>query len=292
MKSLNIIKILAMLLIIYLLFTLAILPVEVIANSETQAIIKDLVKDQIDDTIDKVNEDNVNKKPLSLYPVGSIYMSTNPTNPSSFIGGKWEAYGQGRILVGAGTNGGYTFTPGSTGTTIGAKTNPLGEYTHALTGDEMASHTHSATATGSVSSTFTGETVTTSSAGEHTHTISGSTSSDGSHTHDFTQGGKAIVVESNTNVADFAPGFLVNTGSGWYNGHKKNSSYIYYGGSHTHTLTVSGTTKESHLHNVTFRGTVQSTFTGSSVTSSLVGGAKAHNNTQAYIVTYMWKRVA
>ena len=291
MKHLKTIKILAILLIIYLLITFFVLPIKVIANSETQAIIKGLVNSQINDTINKVNQDNVNKKPLSLYPVGSIYMSTSSTNPSSFIGGKWEAYGQGRVLVGVGTNGGYTFTAGSTGTTVGAKTNPLGEYTHVLTANEIASHTHSATAKGSVSSTFTGESVTTSSTGAHTHTLSGSTNSAGSHTHSFSQGGKALIVNANEQLAG-SNGFAVWEGKGWYNRHDKGHAGISAAGSHTHTLTLSGTSATSHTHTLAFRGTVKSTFSGSSVTSSLVGGSKAHNNIQSYVVTYMWKRIA
>ena len=34
------------------------------------------------------------------YPVGSIYQSTEPTNPSTFMGGVWERFGNGRVLVG------------------------------------------------------------------------------------------------------------------------------------------------------------------------------------------------
>lgn len=37
---------------------------------------------------------------LALHPVGSIYTSTAPTNPGTFIGGTWEVYAQGRVLVG------------------------------------------------------------------------------------------------------------------------------------------------------------------------------------------------
>jgi hypothetical protein len=29
----------------------------------------------------------------NLYPVGSIYMSVNNTNPSEFFGGEWTAWG-------------------------------------------------------------------------------------------------------------------------------------------------------------------------------------------------------
>lgn len=34
------------------------------------------------------------------YPIGSIYQSTAPTNPATFMGGVWERFGNGRVLVG------------------------------------------------------------------------------------------------------------------------------------------------------------------------------------------------
>lgn len=75
-----------------------------------------------------------------VYPVGSIYMSTASTNPGTlFPGTTWEAYAQGRVLIGAGTGTDSrserkTFAAGSTG----------GEYNHQLTVGELASHNHSA----------------------------------------------------------------------------------------------------------------------------------------------------
>lgn len=36
----------------------------------------------------------------TIYPVGSIYITTSDTNPSVLFGGRWEAYGQGKVLVG------------------------------------------------------------------------------------------------------------------------------------------------------------------------------------------------
>lgn len=44
------------------------------------------------------------------YPVGSIYMSVNSTNPSTLFGGTWERI-QGRFLLGASSS----YTAGSTG---------------------------------------------------------------------------------------------------------------------------------------------------------------------------------
>ena len=87
-----------------------------------------------------------------LYPVGYIYMSTNSANPGTlFPGTTWEAYAQGRVLIGAGTGTDSrseqkTFTAGSTG----------GEYNHQLTVGELAVHSHDGTAT---------------SNGTHTHSV-------------------------------------------------------------------------------------------------------------------------
>ena len=69
---------------------------------------------------------------LSVYPVGSIYMSVASTNPSSLFGGTWEALAPGRVLMGAGDS---SYPAGSTG----------GEATHTLTVSEMPAHTHSVT---------------------------------------------------------------------------------------------------------------------------------------------------
>lgn len=49
-----------------------------------------------------------------MYPIGSIYISTNSQNPSEIIGGEWEAYAQGRTIVGVGTSD-REFAEGETG---------------------------------------------------------------------------------------------------------------------------------------------------------------------------------
>ena len=65
---------------------------------------------------------------LDMYPVGSIYQTTNSTfNPQTTWGGTWERI-KDRFLLAAGD----TYTGGSTG----------GEATHKLTAQEMPSHTH------------------------------------------------------------------------------------------------------------------------------------------------------
>ena len=53
-----------------------------------------------------------------MYPVDSIYISTNSTSPASLYGGSWERYGAGRALISA-SDTDSDFTAGTTG---GSKT--------------------------------------------------------------------------------------------------------------------------------------------------------------------------
>lgn len=46
-----------------------------------------------------------------IYPVGSIYMSVNDTNPAAFLGGTWVRWGQGRVPVGVNENDSDFETP-------------------------------------------------------------------------------------------------------------------------------------------------------------------------------------
>lgn len=72
-----------------------------------------------------------------IYPIGSIYISTNATNPGGgadaiFPNTTWVAFGQGKVLVGVDS----TDTDFNTGGKEG------GEKTHLLTETEMPNHRH------------------------------------------------------------------------------------------------------------------------------------------------------
>ncbi|WP_332059053.1 DUF859 family phage minor structural protein [Streptococcus canis] len=67
-----------------------------------------------------------------VYPVGAIYMSTSSANPSTFIGGTWQRYAQGRTIVGVSENETEFNYAGKTG----------GEKSHRLTKNEMPRHDH------------------------------------------------------------------------------------------------------------------------------------------------------
>lgn len=63
----------------------------------------------------------VNKMRDRMYPVDSIYISTNSTSPASLYGGSWERYGKGRTLVSVNESD-TDFTAGKTG---GSKTHEV-----------------------------------------------------------------------------------------------------------------------------------------------------------------------
>lgn len=102
----------------------------------------------------------VNNNWLSIYPVGSIYMSVNNVNPSTVFGGTWEQI-KDRFLLASGdtynngqTGGSATHTPSGTVGAHSLTTNEIPAHTHGyntasattdnhtLTVDEMPWHTH------------------------------------------------------------------------------------------------------------------------------------------------------
>lgn len=62
-----------------------------------------------------------------LYPIGSIYMSIQDTNPSVFFGGTWERIAKGKALVGVDEND----------TDFNASSKIGGEKEHTLTKQEL-----------------------------------------------------------------------------------------------------------------------------------------------------------
>lgn len=106
----------------------------------------------------------------TIYPVGSIYMSVNNTNPSAYFGGTWVAWGSGRVPVGVNTSDSNFNTVEKTG----------GASAVTLTASQMPSHTH----------TFTGSSATTSSAGAHTHNLQNQKTAWG------TSGGNRVLIDA------------------------------------------------------------------------------------------------
>lgn len=80
-----------------------------------------------------------------IYPVGSVYISTQPTNPSVLFGGEWTQTAKSRAIVGTGSNiantdnSWGTFTANTYNFIAGSR---VGEAAHTLSINEMPSHSH------------------------------------------------------------------------------------------------------------------------------------------------------
>ena len=83
-----------------------------------------------------------------VYPIGSIFTTTShasapattPEEVATLIGvGTWEAFGEGRVLIGTGSTADSQPTPETVAFAAAATG---GEFNHTLTTDEMPAHTH------------------------------------------------------------------------------------------------------------------------------------------------------
>lgn len=72
----------------------------------------------------------VNAAKLAAWPVGSIYMSMEATNPATLFGGTWVAI-EGQFLLGA-----------TTSSNLYPALSMGGEAAHALTVEELPAHSH------------------------------------------------------------------------------------------------------------------------------------------------------
>jgi len=248
---------------------------------------------------------------LAVHPVGTIYITTTQQNPGEIYGGTWVAYSQGRTLVGYGSA-----SDGTTSVlynTIGATG---GNYSISLTSSNLPAHTHTITINGSVSSSFSGSTVTSTENGWHQHTVttSGSvsssfsgygswTSTDGAHSHSISKNVDFTVYYGEGSGVSGIYGN--NSGWGGYYPAHWYTVWINTAGDHTHSITPSGsvsssfsgsysntTTNGAHTHSFTPYGTVSSSFTGTPGTTSSVGNNTAFNIQNPYVAVYMWQRTA
>ena len=178
-----------------------------------------------------------------VYPVGSIYWSSNNTNPGTLFGGTWTQI-KDRFILAAGDS----YTNGATG----------GAATVTLTVSNMPSHSHSFTPSGTVGShTHTGP------SHSHSFTPSGTV---GSHKHSFTPSG---TVGSHTHTG---PSHSHSLKDGTANVSTSTSTYItHYIRSHDNYngLTRAG----SHLDENVESDKEKITITASSESKSTISGS-------------------
>lgn len=161
--------------------------------------------------------EEIRSVPSSIYPIGSIYMSMNATDPSVLFGGSWNKLEDGRVLIGANSN----YTVGSIG----------GSFTHTLTVDEIPGHSHTGTS---------------NNTGAHTHTrgtmnitgtvrchADGSIAQNGATGAFYNPGGGGRNIDTGGGNSNGA-GFNFDASRAW-TGETSSS------GGHSHTITVSNT---------------------------------------------------
>ena len=164
-----------------------------------------------------------------IYPVGSVYMSFDPTDPTNLFGGTWTRL-KDRMLMASGD----VYAPNSTG----------GSATVTLTTSQLPSHNHSLTTDGSHTHTATN-----ANAGTHNHTVTGTTASNGSHTHTWSGSSASAGTHAHTwsgsagNSGDHTHAW---SGSSASAGAHTHTTTIASSGVHTHTATSA--TAGSHTH--------------------------------------------
>ena len=202
-----------------------------------------------------------------IYPVGSIYISVNNVNPSTFLQGTtWEAFATGRTIVGIDSSdndfNSVEKESGSKSVTLSTSQVPIKAHAHSIL-----------------------KNVTTDSDGSHTHSLSGTTRSDNSPIDivDSVSGGGLYYMSYGQNITSSRgvcyPNSTVDLGGISSTGNPVKWIACH----HTHEITASTSSSGSHTHSVSISGT-----TGNA-SSTL---ASAHSNVQPSIVVSMWKRVS
>lgn len=218
------------------------------------------------------------------YPIGSLYITTTATNPTTYFGGTWERYSEGRVLIGVGTaedaeNYSNTISAGGTGGYW-----KIRNVAHTHTFNHTHSNTFFVASGGSHSHTM-----------EHTHANTFSIASAGAHTHqigtdqDAAGGSYCYSVHSGSSGAEYVRGYTSSNGE------------------HTHTLngsvsTYSGNTSSDGFHSHTLSGAV-STYNGSTSSAGVTAisdpsgilneiSSSSDYNLPPYIGVYIWKRTA
>lgn len=252
------------------------------------------------------------------YPVGTLYPSLNPANPSTYLlcGGTWELTAQGQALVG--------FDGGSrvVGSTFGAATKNIMEanlpahghgvnitsqpHYHGVVGSTQGGGRHQHTFSGSTSNFDYGvKSGVTDAQGNHQH--HGYTAAGGNHRHMFAGDDQLFVVaevaqnqigryDADSDTDNWARNYWTS-----YSGDHSHEFWTEWSGNHQHNVSInigghqhtfSGVTgwAEDHTHAINFNS--QSSTVSVVGTTDKTGGNTAFNVEQPSLVVYVWRRTA
>ena len=193
-----------------------------------------------------------------VYPVGSIYWSSNNTNPGTLFGGTWTQI-KDRFILAAGDS----YTNGSTG----------GAATVTLTVSNMPSHTHSFTPSGKV--------------GSHTHTGP-------SHSHGLKNGTANVATSTSTSITHYISQYANYNGNRRAGDHLDitdniDREKISITASSRSSSTISGSTEAAGTGNT---GSTAPSFTGTAGNTDSSGSGSSFSILPPYVVKYCWERTA
>ena len=247
-----------------------------------------------------------------VYPVGSIYWSSNNTNPGTLFGGTWTQIKDKFILA-----AGDYYSNGATG----------GTSSVTLTVSNMPSHSHSFTPSGTVGShshSFTPS----GTVGSHTHsfTPSGTVSSHHhtgpSHSHSLKNGTANVATSTSTSITHYISQYENFNGSRRAGDHLDitddiNREKVSITASSTSSSVISGSTEADGTGNTgdtapSFTGTAGNTgetspsftgtagytgdtapsFAGDAGNTSSSGSGSSFSILPPYVVKYCWERIA
>lgn len=134
-------------------------------------------------------------KKSDIFPVGSIYISLNSTNPSTIFGGKWEQI-QGRFLLGVSSSHPVNQTGGEESHTLTQNeipkyTIPEANLSGGIYGGDSSLFTWNAWTSGIISSSKPNRTYTVQRINNDTSNFVGDITINASHSHSSGGGGQA-----------------------------------------------------------------------------------------------------
>lgn len=232
-------------------------------------------------------------KNVEAFPVGSIFISSNNTNPNELLGyGTWELVSQNRMIMGCSEDDEETSTGGKSSITLSSSQMPShthqipahnhtagcsknDAHTHAIQMKAAGTHGHanSITVAGTHGHKYTlgssshSHTITINSSGSHTHGIRMNTLA-GPATHNHSRGTwtkDSSYVSEGTKYGDDSASFfgvndfVVMSGGGHSHTASSGSSShthalsIVQEGGHTHAISI--TENGSHTHDLTISST-------------------------------------
>ena len=228
-----------------------------------------------------------------VYPVGSIYMSVNSTDPGTLFGGTWQRL-KDRFLLAAGDSYAAGAAGGEASHTLTAAESGVPAHAHGLNSHKhsVGAHSHglnSHTHTYNKPNTPTGSTaITADQMPAHSHHLiaasNGRSGTTGLGTEDY------LAAYATSDISDLPYSLRPGTTGSATQGKTANSGC---GKGHTHTIgttsTNTGTATGSTANSTAFDSGAA---TGNTANNTAANASSAHNNMPPYLAVYMWKRTA